>query len=353
MNIFHGGYTGQGEVLDFSANINPLAPPGFIKPLLDECTDTIYRYPDWTYKKLREAMSSLYKTPVKTVYPSNGASHGIVTVLNAVRPRTLILPVPTYGDYEAYTESLGVELRRIPYVEEGDEYKLDWDAIAMESQRTEPPGVIALSIPNNPTGTLVSPMEIEHLSNNLPRGITVLVDESYLDLALGEPAVPIGGKPGIISVRSLTKELGVPGLRLGFTVADEIISGKLWAMGGSWQVNSLAECVLRRMWESYREDYARFLSRSHGFIEEERTRLTRRLEKLGYKVYRSHGNFLLIKHPWITSVELVEKLLSRGIYVRRGDTFTGLTPHHTRIAVRRKWENDRLVEALEEYSQTA
>ncbi len=353
MNTFHGGYTGQGEVLDFSANINPLAPPGFIKTLLDECTESIYRYPDWSYRKLREAISNLYKTPVEKVYPSNGASHGLVSVLNAVRPRTVILPVPTYGDYEAYAESLNLKLRRILFLEEGDEYKADWNSITRELQLSEPPGIIVLSTPNNPTGTLVSPLEIEHLLNNLPQGITVLIDESYLDLTLGEPAVPLGGKPGVTSVRSLTKELGVPGLRLGFTVADESIAGKLWAVGGSWQVNSIAECVLTRTWESYKEDYARFLHESHQYIEEERTRLTRRLVKLGYKVYRSHGNFLLIKHPWITSIELMGKLLSRGIYVRRGDTFTGLTPYHTRIAVRRKWENDRLVEALEEYSQTS
>ena len=185
MNVFHGGYTGQGEVLDFSANINPMAPPGFMKQLLDECTSSIYRYPDWTYRELREAISNLYNTPAETVYPSNGASHGIVTVMNAVRPRTVVLPVPTYGDYEAYAESLGLELRRILLLEEGGEYKVDWTGVTRESKLAEPPGVIVVSTPNNPTGTLVSPMEIEHLSNTLPERITVLVDESYLDLALG------------------------------------------------------------------------------------------------------------------------------------------------------------------------
>jgi len=350
-SIFHGGYYGRGRVLDFSANINPLAPPGFMEPLLRECMGTVYRYPDWTYEKLRDAVSNLYNVEADMIYPSNGASHGIVTVLNTVKPRTLILPVPTYGDYEAYAEALNITLRKTPFREDGNEYKMDWRSVVREALQAKAPGVIPVSTPNNPTGTLVSHEEITYLRNSLPPDYTLLIDESYLTLAIGKPLTPYGGKPDVISVRSLTKELGVPGLRIGFTVAESKITGKLWPVGGSWQVNSMAECVLRRIWESYRGDYSRFIYESHRFIESEILRLARRLEKLGFKVYRSQANFLLIKHPWIKSEELVEKLLSKGIYVRRGDTFTGLTPYHTRIAVRRKWENDRLVEAFEECSQ--
>jgi threonine-phosphate decarboxylase len=273
-NIFHGGYTGQGKVIDFSANINPLAPPEFIESLLNECTRSIYKYPDWTYKKLREAISDLYGVPAELVYPSNGASHGIVTVLNTLKPRTVILPIPTYGDYEAYAEALNVTLKRIPFIEDGNEYKIDLKSIIREASHARVPGLVPVTTPNNPTGTLVSYDEIEFLRDSIPEGFTLLVDESYITLALGRPARPIGGKPGIVSVRSLTKELGVPGLRIGFALAEEEIAEKLWAVGGAWQVNSLSECILRRIWESYRDDYAKFLSDSHRFINNERARLT-------------------------------------------------------------------------------
>ncbi len=139
-------------------------------------------------------------------------------------------------------------------------------------------------------------------------------------------------------IRSFTKLFACPGLRLGYVVGDVTL---LRARQAAWSVSRLAqvagEAVLRET------DYLQFTRR---FVAESRQELIEGLQSVpGVTVYPSAANFLLLRMT--QARDTARRLRARGIVVRECDNFTGLAPDtYLRIAVRKRSENRRLVEAL-------
>ena len=80
-------------------------------------------------------------------------------------------------------------------------------------------------------------------------------------------------------------------------------------------------------------------------IKNEREYLKRELERLGIRVFPSDVNFLLIKVN--SGDDFYEKLLSKGIYLRKSSNFPGLTDEYYRIAIRGHEDNKKLIEVIE------
>ena len=85
-----------------------------------------------------------------------------------------------------------------------------------------------------------------------------------------------------------------------------------------------------------------YLKESVRMIEREREYLTQKLRELGVKVYHSDTNYLLLK----SAPGLYEKLLERGILIRRCANFNGLDDSYFRIAIRKHNENEELINIL-------
>jgi aspartate/methionine/tyrosine aminotransferase len=80
--------------------------------------------------------------------------------------------------------------------------------------------LVSITTPHNPTGT---GMSLETLNDVVAltkeRGILLLVDETYADISYSE-RLPIAASLGnhVISVSSLSKSYGIPGIRLGWLI---------------------------------------------------------------------------------------------------------------------------------------
>lgn len=148
--------------------------------------------------------------------------------------------------------------------------------------------------------------------------------------------------PNGIMIKSLTKSFAVPGLRLGYIIANpEIISRakqlrRPWAVGGL-ERKSVEWLFMNR--ERYRIDVAMLLS--------EANRVREALKDLGISAGESKTNFLLCQLPEGEACELKQWLVDNyGVLIRDASNFHGLTPRHFRIAVQRPEENDLLIEAI-------
>lgn len=100
-------------------------------------------------------------------------------------------------------------------------YRLDLDAVAdATTPRTK---LISVTCPHNPTGVMMSEGELRALAAlSAERGCRLLVDETYRDLAYGD-VLPMAASLGehVISVSSLSKAYGVPGIRIGWLVTKD------------------------------------------------------------------------------------------------------------------------------------
>jgi len=344
----HGG--GIWDVLDFSVNTNPLGPPEILEEEVARCCKAgVYRaYPDSNYARLREAIAYFHGLDEDLLVVCNGASEALNLAVIALKPRNLLVVSPSYGDYDLLCEGIDAKCRHLVMREISGAFKFDADRVVEEVKDLDEVTVV-ITNPNNPTGLVVDEEVLLGLAEELDGEAWLILDEVYAELS-GHSGLLGRGLENVVVVRSFTKVFGAPGLRLGFAyTASRKLLRRMEAIRPTWNISSIAEATFRKILVEAKEELWSFIRRSSQYIAEERIRLMQLLSKLGYRVYGSEANFLLLKHPWIDSQILRDELLRRyRIHVRSAHTFRGLTRFHTRVAVRKRDENELLVRAFEE-----
>jgi phage baseplate assembly protein W len=108
--------------------------------------------------------------------------------------------------------------------------------------------LVFLCNPNNPTGNLLSPEELEHIIIQTgKRGAWLVLDESFMDFIIGDQKYTcrplLNQYDNLIITHSLTKFYAIPGLRLGFAFAHPHLTVKLHTAKDPWNVNLLAQAA--------------------------------------------------------------------------------------------------------------
>ena len=103
-----------------------------------------------------------------------------------------------------------------------DGWRLDVERVAalVRDGRTK---LISVTQPHNPTGTMFDLATLDGLVDLAERsGAVLLVDETYRDLTHGEP-LPVAAtrSPSVVSVSSMSKAYGLPGLRIGWAICRD------------------------------------------------------------------------------------------------------------------------------------
>jgi histidinol-phosphate/aromatic aminotransferase/cobyric acid decarboxylase-like protein len=176
----------------------------------------------------------------------------------------------------------------------------------------------------------------------------IVVDESFIEFA-GSPIptlMPLADRyPNLLVVRSLSKNYGVPGLRLGFCYSrNRQMIEKLRFLVPTWHLNILAEYFLTLLPASvgeYKESLRRVTS-DVGLLRDELDAIP------GLAAYPTGSNFVLIRiENGMTAAELQSCLLDDHLmYVRDCSNKVGLDDRHVRVASQGREADGRLVEAL-------
>ena len=109
----HGGdIYRHPDVLDYSANINPLGtPPGVIRAAKDSM-ERVCHYPDACQEKLKQALAEYEQVPVEWLICGNGAAELIFALVQAVKPKRALVLAPTFAEYAQALEAVGCEVNR-------------------------------------------------------------------------------------------------------------------------------------------------------------------------------------------------------------------------------------------------
>ncbi|MXX19532.1 MAG: histidinol-phosphate aminotransferase family protein [Dehalococcoidia bacterium] len=323
------------DVLDFSANINPLGP----SPLVREAAAAadLSAYPDRDSLALREALAERLGVPIDHLLVGNGSTE-LIHILARSRLRSggrCLIFAPTFGEYEA---AAGAEVHCLTATEA---HGFRWPiGEAVAAIRELQPALVFLCNPNNPTGLYLERDAVEQLAAAAGEHGLLLLDDAYASLADSPwDAMPLLGNGNVAILRSMTKDHALAGVRLGYLAAQpEVIDGAR-ALQHAWSVNAVAQAAgLAAL-----ADEAH-LAAACEVIREGKGYLWAELDTLGLTVSPSATNFLLVKVGDAGGVR--RALLRRGLAVRDCASF-GL-PEHIRVAVRRKPECARLIEALRE-----
>lgn len=345
-NVYEPSAAGSdgGKWLDFSANINPLGLSASVKDAIAAHVGGLVHYPDPEARELRAALAGAYETPEDTFVLGNGAAELFYLFFEVERPKRVLLPVPSFSEYERAALASGADVEYF-LLREKSGFAIDCDALLDDVRETKAEAVV-LGNPNNPTGTLLSREELVRLSERLNAlGCSLVVDESFLDFRRYEAEHTIrreaGRLPHCLLVRSLTKFYAMPGLRLGFGVCMPKLAAKLDAHKDVWNVNLLAQAagVAALKDQDYQE-------KSRAFLAETAPKFAAAVKELPNvaTVLPPSANFLLLRLKEAGQAEgLIRGLRSRGILIRDCANFPGLSEGWLRLAVRRKEENERLL----------
>jgi len=329
------------DVLDFSANINPFGPaPGVHEALARTRLD---QYPDPEALALRRVLAEHLHIPPEQILAGNGASELIwLAALAFVRPRDKVLVLgPTYSEYGRAAALMGASVVTC-HAREEDRFTIDGDDVS-RYLRTHQPRLAFFCNPNNPTGAIMSADDLATWANRHPHTVFV-VDEAYLPFAADVGSAIDLQASNVLVLRSMTKDFGLAGLRLGYAVGPEDVIGWLARVRPPWSVNSLAQqagvAALRE---------AAFYDSTLAALDRAKADLIDGLRALGLKIVPSATPFFLVRVGNGSAFRLA--LLRRGILVRDCASF-GL-PHYVRIATRRPEENERLLFAIREEASHA
>ena len=349
----HGGDRYRHTIrYDFSVNTNPLGMPDYVKRVLREKIHTGAElwewYPDPSCDRLRQALASWHGVSREQIICGNGASELICAVARmlaqekAARRVTCLLPVPSFSEYERAMLAVGAEIRY--HTESAATGFALTEAIL--DRLTDDVDVVFLCSPNNPVGNLLSECLLGRILERCRQnGITVVLDTCFGELAVaGDPAAkqPPDPNPSLIVLKAFTKLYAIPGLRLGYCIADGGTVRRLQAQLPCWNVSGIAQLAGLTILDGGRNvDY---IGQTRECIARERHFLLTGLEETGLTVLPGAANFLC----FFAGAPLYEKLLERGILIRDCSDYRGMGQGWYRVAVRTRRENEILLEEIKE-----
>jgi histidinol-phosphate aminotransferase len=215
--------------------------------------------------------------------------------------KKVVYPYPSYLLYKTLSEIQDAEECVIDFLED---YTLPGEIVV------EGAAVTFICNPNSPSGTMIPVDEVSGVAGKI-EGI-IVVDEAYVDFADDNCMRLVDKHSNLIVLRTLSKSYSLAGMRLGFAVAHESLINGMMKVKDSYNVDrlSMASAVAALGdQETFRENVAR--------IKKTRGRLIDSLKKLGFFVYPSHANFVMIRCRNANKArEIYQELRERKILTR-------------------------------------
>ncbi len=330
------------KIIDFSSNVNPLGSSSIARRAARRALSIIERYPDPEMTDLRRAIAQYHGIKTEQVVCGNGSNGLIHLIPRVLRPRHVLIPIPTYSEYASAAQDTGCEVMPFP-LKERDGFRVDPVEMSFVLKGVD---MVFLCNPNNPTGQIVPKREmIEIMNYVLQQGTTLVIDEAFMDFNESESMVKEAVQSSrIICLRAFTKFFGMPGLRVGYAISDEATIAELREFQEPWTVNIPAE----RAAITALNDWG-YIKKTRRLIGKERDRMLSALRLLpGVETYPGSANFILFKLVSGDAHMVRQKLGYRGLLVRECSGFPGLDSRFIRIAIRTRRENNRLIKALRE-----
>lgn len=299
----------------------------------------LHRYPDPYQSKLRAKLAELHGLHPENIFVGSGSDEVIdllIRIFCEPARDSVLIPEPTYGMYRvaANINNVHVDTNLLT-----DEFQLDVADI-LEKIRSNTKMIFCCS-PNNPTGNLLRPPDIQYLCANV--NAIVVVDEAYIEFAGHGSVVPLLREyPNLVVVRTFSKAMGLAGIRLGYCIAHPVVIDYLLKVKAPYNVNSVS-ATLGLQALGILEERQRLIDR----IRSERQKLMNSLRDVSFVqiVYPSDANFLLVR---VKNAQFVfTELKHRGIIVRDRSAEPKLE-NCLRITVGNPAENNILVAAFRE-----
>lgn len=339
---------GSENVYDFSLGNPNLPPPEKFSEILrdtvdscglgDHCYMPNTGYPQ-VCKSIADYLSKEQGTAIsgKEVMMTCGAAGALNVILKTLLDPgdEVITPAPFFVEYRFYADNHGGILKTVPT---NPDFTLNMDAIS--DAMTEKTKAVLINSPNNPTGQVYSEESLRELGallekkgKELNRTLYLLSDEPYRKIVYDGIVVPsiFACYDESIIASSYSKDISIPGERMGFIAVNPKAASKDALLGGMALANRIlgfvnAPALMQRVvacMQGMCVDMAEYARK--------RELLCQGLADAGYEFEKPAGAFYLFpRTPVADDVEFVKALQEELILTVPGSGFGG--PGHFRIA---------------------
>lgn len=340
-----------GQKLDhgwkLSSNENPLGASPEAHEALLKAAEHVEIYPDGSAFALRQALGKKYGIDPDRIVCGAGSDEIFQLLGRAyLQPGDEIIQSQHgFLVYKLVAQQAGAKCISAP------ETNLTADVDAILGCVTDKTKIVFLANPNNPTGSYVPYDEVKRLHKGLRDDILLVLDGAYAeyvrqnDYAAGMEMA--GEEPNVLVTRTFSKIHGLAGLRVGWAYGPASVIDAIHRVRGPFNVNSLAQAAAIA---ALGDDS--FVTRSADHNNSELDRMKPALEAMGYKVYPSVCNFLLIEFEDRDGKRAADAdafLRSRGIVIR--DMVAYGLPKCMRLTIGTKEANDEVLEAFEAFAK--
>ncbi len=321
---------------NFSTNIWYGGQSEDLKIFIQDNWDKIHAYPEVAAESLCDLIAQDLSIDSEQVLACNGATEAFYLIAQAFHSKTSTIIIPTFAEYE---DACKVNKHQLNY--------LNWSDLRTTTRFEQ--GLVWLCNPNNPDGRVIEKAFLESLLKNNPK-CTFVVDEAYIDFtdAISSAIDLLDVCPNLILVKSLTKNFSIPGLRLGYLIANRTVVQNIRFFKPPWTVNSIAieagKYILQRK-QQFLPPVKQYKSDQKEFAEN-----LARIPAL--KIWPSKTSYFLIELEKSTATELKKYLISNfGLLIRDASNFRGLNSKFIRVATLSREKNQLLIDALTQWSK--
>ena len=296
------------------------------------------RYPDPLQRNVKSILSKLKNVPAEQILLGNGSDEVLDLIFRAFcepNQDNVIAISPSYGMYRVLANLNAVEYRKSLLSEADFQPKIE-DVFSKVDDHTK---MIFLCSPNNPTGEIIKKESILKIVNRF-NGL-VIIDEAYIDFAT-EPSWigEIKNYPNVIVTQTLSKAVGLAGIRLGILYASQEIVDVLNKIKPPYNINQLTQLKAIEILNNYRK-----VIETTNTILQQKQALENALTEISFveKIYPSDANFILIKVD--NANKRYNQLVEKGIVIRNRNN-DDLCKNCLRITVGTEVENQKLIQTF-------
>jgi len=319
-------------LIKLNTNENPYPPSPKVLAAIRAAADGRLRlYPNPTAQALREKLAKLHGCDADNIIVGNGSDELLALATRAFvepvaaevtrrtgylsnvsassrrRLQTVQYFMPSYSLYPVLADIHGAQKCPVPL-------KPDFTLPSLADLKHDrawkfDAALTYVTTPNAPSGRGYSTKELELLCC-AQKGVVVF-DEAYVDFA-AENALKLALKyPHVIVARTFSKAYSLCFQRVGYFVGHPELIAALHKIRDSYNVNGLGQVAAAATLGDlayYRANFKKIIA--------SREWLSCELTKLGFRVFPSQTNFILVQPPCFVAQEWLRRLRAQKILVR-------------------------------------
>ena len=329
------------DIIKLASNENPLGcSPKAREALANLSGIQLATYPSSANHPLRSKLSRKLGIDERMLTLSNGSDFLFsmaLTIFALHRGKKMLTHELAFISYEIQAKTLGIEVVKTPLT---SDRQVDIDAMIQACD--EETAILFLANPNNPTGLLIRSEEIKRLLSHINATTLVILDEAYYEYAYaaGDKTTLnlIADHSNLIITRTFSKVYGLAGLRLGYAIANPMITELLQRVQLPFVINQAAlEAANAAL------DDENFIIESLELNAMGMQALLEGLDALKLTYFPSSCNFATFDCQ-SNALKIYQQLLRQGIIVRPLQSY-GLT-NHLRVSIGTPIQNERFLDTL-------